>query len=123
MENFKTQKETYYLDNIIIVPREVVFIVIIRKYNVVLNKIEHKYSPKALTSVIFSVRSSRVSVRSSTYRVQEFSVLSSGVHSGVHTSYRIYENMVGTLTDLSNIFSSSEPVSFSLVNTIRVKYL
>ena len=44
-------------------------------------------------------------------------------HSGVHTSYGIYENMVGTLTDLGNIFSSPEPVSFSLVNTIRIEYL
>ena len=56
MEKFKTQEETYYLDNITIVPREIVFIVIVRRYNVVSNKIEHKYSPKTLTSVIYSVR-------------------------------------------------------------------
>ena len=56
VEKFKTQEETYYLDNITIVPREIVFIVIARRYNVVSNKIEHKYSPKTLTSVICSVR-------------------------------------------------------------------
>ena len=55
-EIFKTQEETYYLDNITIVPREIVFIVIARRYNVVSNKIGHKYSPKTLTSVICSVR-------------------------------------------------------------------
>ena len=32
MEKFKTQEETYYLDNITIVPREIVFIVIVRRY-------------------------------------------------------------------------------------------
>ena len=47
--------ETYYLDNITIVPRETVFIVIARRYNVS-NNIEHKYSPKILFSVICSVR-------------------------------------------------------------------
>ena len=57
MEKFKTQEETYYLDKpITIVPREIVSIVIVRRYNVVSNKIEHKYSPKTLTSVICSVR-------------------------------------------------------------------
>ena len=71
-EKIKTQEETYHLDNVTIIPREIVFIVIVRRYNVVSNKIEHKY-----------------------------------------------ENMAETLTDLGNIFSSSEPVSFS----IRVKYL
>ena len=55
MEKFKTQEETYYLGNITIAPREIVFIVIARRYNVVSNKIEHKYSPKILTSVICSV--------------------------------------------------------------------
>ena len=56
MEKFKTREETYHLDNITIVPIEIVFIVIVRRYNVVSNKIEHKYSPKTLTSVICSVR-------------------------------------------------------------------
>ena len=55
-EKIKTQEETYHLDNVTIIPREIVFIVIVRKYNVVSNKIEHKYSPKTLTSVICSVR-------------------------------------------------------------------
>ena len=56
MEKFKTREETYHLDNITIVPSEIVFIVIVRRYNVVSNKIEHKYSPKTLTFVICSVR-------------------------------------------------------------------
>ena len=56
MEKFKTQEDPYYLDNITIVPPEIVFIVIVRRYNIVSNKIEHKYSPKTLTSVICSVR-------------------------------------------------------------------
>ena len=56
MEKFKTREETYHLDNITIVPIEIVFIVIVRRYNVVSNKIEHKYSPKTLTSIICSVR-------------------------------------------------------------------
>ena len=55
MEKFKTQVETCYLDNITIAPGEIVFIVIVRRYNVVWNKIEHKYSRKNLTSVICSV--------------------------------------------------------------------
>ena len=56
-KNFqKTQKETCYLDNITIVPREIVFIVIARWYIVVSSKIEHKYFLKTLTSVICSVR-------------------------------------------------------------------
>ena len=56
MEKIKTQEETYYLDNITIVSRDIVFIVIVRRCNVVSNKIQHKYFPKALTSVICSVR-------------------------------------------------------------------
>ena len=56
MEKFKTQEETYYLDNKTTVQREIVFIVIVRRYNAVSNKIEHKYSPKTSTSVICSVR-------------------------------------------------------------------
>ena len=56
LEKFKTQEGTYYLDNITIVPREIVFIVIVGRYNVVSNKIEHKYFPKNLSSVICSVR-------------------------------------------------------------------
>ena len=56
MEKFKTHEETYYLDNITIAPREIEFIVIVRRYNVVSNKIEHKYFPKTLSSVICSVR-------------------------------------------------------------------
>ena len=56
MEKFKTQEETYYLDNITIVPREIVFIVIAIRYNVFSNKIEYKYSPKTLISIIFGVR-------------------------------------------------------------------
>ena len=56
VEKFKTQVETYYLDNITTVTGEIVFIVIVRRYNVVWNKIEHKYSPKTLTFVICSVR-------------------------------------------------------------------
>ena len=56
MKKFNTQEETYYLDNITIVPRDIAFIVIVRRYNVVSIKIEHKYFPKALTSVICSVR-------------------------------------------------------------------
>ena len=52
MENFKTQEKTYYLDNITIVPRGIVFIVIARRYSIVSNKTEHKYFPKTLTSVI-----------------------------------------------------------------------
>ena len=50
MRKFKTQEETYYLDNITIVPREIVFIVIVRKCNVVSNKSEHKYSPNTYFS-------------------------------------------------------------------------
>ena len=46
MGKLKTQEETYYLDNITIAPCEIVFIVIVRRYNVVPNEIEHKYSPK-----------------------------------------------------------------------------
>ena len=56
MKKFNTQEETYYLDNITIVPRDIAFLVIVRRYNVVSIKIEHKYFPKALTSVICSVR-------------------------------------------------------------------
>ena len=56
MEKFKTQEETYDLDNITIVPREIVFLVTVKRYIVISNKIEHKYSPKTLTSVICSVR-------------------------------------------------------------------
>ena len=56
MKKFNTQEETYYLDNITIVPRDIAFIVIVRRYIVVSNKIEHKYFPKTLTSVICSVR-------------------------------------------------------------------
>ena len=56
MEKFKTQEETYYLDNVTNVLRKIVFIVIVRRYNVVSNKIEHKYSPKTLTSVSCSER-------------------------------------------------------------------
>ena len=56
VEKFKTQVETYYLDNITTVTGEIVFIVIVRRYNVVWNKIEHNYSPKTLTFVICSVR-------------------------------------------------------------------
>ena len=56
MEKFKTQEETYYLGNITTVPREIVFTVIIRRCNIVSNEIEHKYSPKTLTSVIPIVR-------------------------------------------------------------------
>ena len=54
MEKFKTHEETYYLDDTAIVPREIVFIAIVRRFNVVSNKIEQKYSPKTLTSVICS---------------------------------------------------------------------
>ena len=43
MEKFKTQEETYYLDNKATVQREIVFIVIVRRYNAVSNKTEHKY--------------------------------------------------------------------------------
>ena len=50
MRKFKTQEETYYLDNITIVPREIVFIVIVRKCNVVSKKSEHKYSPNTYFS-------------------------------------------------------------------------
>ena len=56
MEKFKIQEDPYCLDNITIVPREIVFTVIVRRYNVVSNKFEHKYSPKTLISVICSVR-------------------------------------------------------------------
>ena len=42
MEKFKTQEETYYSDNITIVPREIVFIVIAIRYNVFSNKNEYK---------------------------------------------------------------------------------
>ena len=42
VEKFKTQEETYYSDNITIVPREIVFIVIAIRYNVFSNKIEYK---------------------------------------------------------------------------------
>ena len=55
MEKFKTQEETYYLDNKTTVQREIVFIVIVRRYNAVSNKIEHTISIP-LTSVICSVR-------------------------------------------------------------------
>ena len=55
MKKFNTQEETYYLDNITIVPRDIAFIVIVRRYNVFSIKIEHKYFLKALTSVICSV--------------------------------------------------------------------
>ena len=50
MRKFKTQEETYYLDNITIVPREIAFIVIVRKCNVVSKKSEHKYSPNTYFS-------------------------------------------------------------------------
>ena len=50
MRKFKTQEETYYLHNITIVPREIVFIVIVRICNVVSNKTEHKYSPNTYFS-------------------------------------------------------------------------
>ena len=56
MEKFKTHEETYSLDNITIAPREIEFIVIVRRHNVVSNEIEHKYFPKTLSSVICSVR-------------------------------------------------------------------
>ena len=82
------------------------FIVVVRRYSFVSDKMEHKYSLKTLISVICSVR-----------------IYAKSYDSGVHTSYGIYKNMVGTLTDLSNIILSSEPVSFSLVNTIRINYL
>ena len=55
MENFETQEETYYLDNITIAPREIVFMLIVRRYNGVSNKSEHKYSPKTLALVLCSV--------------------------------------------------------------------
>ena len=51
MDKFKTQEETAYLDNIAIV-----LFVITRRYNVVWNKSEHKYSPKTLASVLCNVR-------------------------------------------------------------------
>ena len=67
VEKFKTQVETYYLDNITTVTGEIVFIVIVRRYNVVWNKTEHKYSPKTLTFVICSVRIYRkVTIQEST---------------------------------------------------------
>ena len=56
VEKFKTQEETYYLDNITIAPCETVFVLIARRYNVVSNKSELKYSPKTLASVLCSVR-------------------------------------------------------------------
>ena len=56
MEKFKTQEETAYLDNIAIVPSETVLFVITRRYNVVWNKSEHKYSSKTLASVLCNVR-------------------------------------------------------------------
>ena len=62
MEKFKTQEETYYLDNITIAQCEIVFMLIgrrfnvVRRYNVVSNKSELKYSPKTLASVLCSVR-------------------------------------------------------------------
>ena len=55
LKNLKLE-ETYYLDNVTIVPSAIVFIVIVRRYNVVSNKIEHKHSPKTLTYVIWSER-------------------------------------------------------------------
>ena len=56
MEKLKHREETYYLDNITIVSREIVFIVIVRRYHVVSNKSERKYSPKTLASILCSVR-------------------------------------------------------------------
>ena len=38
---FKTEEETYSLDNVTIVPREIVFIVIARRCSVISNKSEH----------------------------------------------------------------------------------
>ena len=32
VEKFKSQEETYYLDNITIAPRKIVFIIIVRRY-------------------------------------------------------------------------------------------
>ena len=56
MEKFITQEETCDLDNITIVPREIVFLVTVKRYIVISNKTKHKYSPKTLTSIICSVR-------------------------------------------------------------------
>ena len=104
-KKFKTQEETYYSDNITIVPREIVFIVIAIRYNVFSNKIEYKqYSPKTLISVIFGVRIYPKGI------IQESTLVTGFMK-------------IRQERELSNIFSSSEPVSFSLVNTIRVKHL
>ena len=54
MEKFKTQEETYYLDNVTNVLRKIVFIVIVRRYNVVSNKIEQKYSLKMCSVRIYA---------------------------------------------------------------------
>ena len=56
MEKFKAQEETYYLDNTTILPCEIVFTLIVRRYNVVSSKSEHKHSPKTLSSLFCSVR-------------------------------------------------------------------
>ena len=54
MEKFKTQEETYYLDNVTNVLRKIVFIVIFRRYNVVSNKTEQKYSLKICSVRIYA---------------------------------------------------------------------
>ena len=54
MEKFKTQEETYYLDNVTNVLRKIVFIVIVRRYDVVSNKIEQKYSLKICSVRIYA---------------------------------------------------------------------
>ena len=54
MEKFKTQEETYYLDNVTNALRKIVFIVIFRRYNVVSNKIKQKYSLKICSVRIYA---------------------------------------------------------------------
>ena len=49
------------------------------------------------------------------FRTWQRTHLCKSYDSGVYVSYGIFKNMVGTLTDLSNIFSFSDPISFSLV--------
>ena len=70
MEKFKTQEETYYLHNTTIVPREIVFMLIVRRYNVVSNKSKHEYFPQSIV-----------------FRTLQRTHLCKSYHSDVHTSY------------------------------------
>ena len=58
MRKFKTQEDTYYLHNITIAPREIVFIIIVRICDVVSNKSEHNYSPNTYFSAYAFMKNS-----------------------------------------------------------------